>query len=62
MHTSESIYELVVKDEDRDVWKIYLARSKWELARKYAKVSPIVNSSHLPLRFVHRLRVKEMSF
>lgn len=39
MHTNQSIFELVVKDEDRDVWKIYLARSNWDLARKYAKVS-----------------------
>lgn len=38
MHTDQSIFELVVKDEDRDVWKIYLARSNWELARRYAKV------------------------
>jgi hypothetical protein len=42
MHTKQSIFELVVKDEDRDVWKIYLARSNWELARKYAKVSFIL--------------------
>ncbi|SCV68374.1 BQ2448_495 [Microbotryum intermedium] len=37
MHTDQSIFELVIKDEDRDVWKTYLQRSNWELARKYAK-------------------------
>lgn len=38
MHTDQSIFELVIKDEDRDVWKIYLGRSNWELARRHAKV------------------------
>lgn len=38
MHTEQSIYELVVRDEDRDVWKVYLARGQWENARKHAKV------------------------
>ncbi|KDE09671.1 hypothetical protein MVLG_00077 [Microbotryum lychnidis-dioicae p1A1 Lamole] len=37
MHTDQSIFELVIKDEDRDVWKTYLQRSNWELACKYAK-------------------------
>ncbi|GAA5995221.1 tethering complex subunit PEP3 [Rhodotorula paludigena] len=37
MHTEQSIYELVVRDEDRDVWKVYLARGQWENARKHAK-------------------------
>lgn len=38
MYTDQAIYEIVIKDEDRDVWKIYLARSNWDLARRYAKV------------------------
>ncbi|KAK4699337.1 vacuolar protein sorting-associated protein 18, partial [Phenoliferia sp. Uapishka_3] len=37
MFTDQSIYEIVIKDEDRDVWKIYLGRNNWELARRYAK-------------------------
>ncbi|KAM0756677.1 hypothetical protein T439DRAFT_341664 [Meredithblackwellia eburnea MCA 4105] len=41
MYTNEGIYELVMKDEDRDVWKTYLGRGNWGLARRYAK-----NSTH----------------
>ncbi|GAA5878842.1 hypothetical protein JCM1840_000732 [Sporobolomyces johnsonii] len=37
MYTDSAIYELVVKDEDRDVWKIYLGRQNWVLARRFAK-------------------------
>ncbi|GAA5958403.1 hypothetical protein JCM3765_007864 [Sporobolomyces pararoseus] len=37
MYTESSIYELVIKDEDREVWKIYLSRQNWELAKRYAK-------------------------
>jgi hypothetical protein len=39
MYTESSIYELVIKDEDREVWKLYLSRQNWELAKRYAKVS-----------------------
>ena len=38
LYTDQAIYEIVIKDEDRDVWKIYLARANWDLARRYAKV------------------------
>ncbi|GAA5923143.1 tethering complex subunit PEP3 [Sporobolomyces koalae] len=37
MFTESSIYELVIKDEDRQVWKVYLARQNWALAKRYAK-------------------------
>ncbi|KAM0793369.1 hypothetical protein ACM66B_000824 [Microbotryomycetes sp. NB124-2] len=37
MYADQSIFELVIKDEDRNVWKTHLSRSNWELARKYAK-------------------------
>ncbi|GAA5992074.1 hypothetical protein JCM10908_000728 [Rhodotorula pacifica] len=37
MHTETSIFELVIRDEDRDVWKVYLTRQNWELAKKSAK-------------------------
>lgn len=57
MHTNQSIYEIVVKDEDRDVWKIYLGRSNWELARRYAKVrhSPFIPLApgYLEIRIDH---------
>lgn len=39
MYTESLIYELVIKDEDREVWKVYLARQNWDLAKRYAKVS-----------------------
>ncbi|GAA6060223.1 hypothetical protein JCM10212_002302 [Sporobolomyces blumeae] len=37
MYTESAIYEVVIKDEDRDVWKIYLGRQNWDVARKHAK-------------------------
>lgn len=37
IYTDASIFELVVKDEDRDVWKIYLDRGAHDSALKYAK-------------------------
>lgn len=39
MHTETSIFELVIRDEDRDIWKTYLARQNWEQAKRAAKVS-----------------------
>lgn len=39
LHTDQSIFELVIQDEDRDVWKTYLARSNWDEALRHAKVS-----------------------
>lgn len=50
MYTESSIYELVVKDEDRDVWKIYLSRQNWDLAKRHAKVS-----NHTLMAQAHRL-------
>jgi hypothetical protein len=41
MHTETSIFELVIRDEDRDVWKVYLARQNWDQAKRSAKVSPL---------------------
>lgn len=40
MHTETSIFELVIRDEDRDVWKVYLARQNWDQAKRTAKASP----------------------
>ncbi|BGP21553.1 tethering complex subunit [Rhodotorula toruloides] len=37
MHTDSAIYELVIRDEDRDVWRVYLARGNWEAAKRVAK-------------------------
>lgn len=40
LYTDQSIFELVINNEDREVWKIYLNRSNWSEALRYAKVSP----------------------
>jgi len=37
LFTSREIFEIVVRDEDRDVWKIMLQGQKFEEATKYAK-------------------------
>ncbi|GAA6004427.1 hypothetical protein JCM10207_000722 [Rhodosporidiobolus poonsookiae] len=37
LHTDSSLYELVVRDEDRGVWRVYLGRGNWDAARKWAK-------------------------
>jgi hypothetical protein len=38
VYTNLSLFELIAENEDRDVWKIYLDRSKFDVALKYAKV------------------------
>ncbi|KAK7468755.1 tethering complex subunit [Stygiomarasmius scandens] len=37
IYTDQSIFELLVGNEDRDVWKIYLQRSQFGVALKYCK-------------------------
>ncbi|PWN40101.1 hypothetical protein IE81DRAFT_325904 [Ceraceosorus guamensis] len=37
IYTDGSIFEVVVKDEDRDVWWIYLQRGQFDAALKHAK-------------------------
>lgn len=39
--TDQSLFELVVANEDRDVWKIYLEKEQFDIALRYAKVSTI---------------------
>jgi vacuolar protein sorting-associated protein 18 len=39
VYTSQSLFELVIGNEDRDVWKVYLEKGKFDVALKYAKVS-----------------------
>jgi hypothetical protein len=36
--TGQSIYELVVEDEDRDVWRLYLKARSYDTALKFCKV------------------------
>jgi len=38
VYTNQALYEIVVKDEDRDVWKARLEAGEFEDALKYAKV------------------------
>ncbi|KAI8456761.1 Pep3/Vps18/deep orange family-domain-containing protein [Phakopsora pachyrhizi] len=37
VYSSDSIFEMVVKDEARDVWKIYLSRQAFDMALRFAK-------------------------
>ncbi|KAF5374819.1 hypothetical protein D9758_000409 [Tetrapyrgos nigripes] len=39
IYTDQSIFELLVGNEDRDVWKIYLQRSQFDVALRYAKTA-----------------------
>ena len=47
--TDQSIFELGVTNEHRDVWKIYLEQGKYDIALQYAKVY------HLDIFFLDRL-------
>lgn len=38
-YTDQSIFELVVGNENRDVWQIYLAQQKFDIALRYAKTA-----------------------
>lgn len=35
--TTSGLWEIIITEEDRDVWKIYLLQKKWETALKFAK-------------------------
>ncbi|KAG6911537.1 hypothetical protein DXG01_011839 [Tephrocybe rancida] len=39
VYTDQSLFELVVGNEDRDVWKIYLEKQEFDTALKYAKTA-----------------------
>jgi vacuolar protein sorting-associated protein 18 len=39
--TAAAIFEVVVTDEDRDVWEHYLTEGQFELALQYAKVQTV---------------------
>ena len=38
VYTDSSLFELVVSNEDRDVWKVYLEKGMPDVALQYAKV------------------------
>ncbi|CEP18639.1 hypothetical protein [Parasitella parasitica] len=37
IYTSDAMYELVIKDEERDVWKLYLQKKDYEMALQYCE-------------------------
>ena len=37
IYTTFSIYELSVENEERDVWKLYLEKSQYDMALQYCK-------------------------
>lgn len=37
IYTTDAMYELVIKDEDRDVWKLYLQKKQYAVALQYCK-------------------------
>ncbi|KAG6888839.1 hypothetical protein C0992_007397 [Termitomyces sp. T32_za158] len=39
IYTDQSLFELVVSNEDRDVWKIYLNKKHFEIALNFAKTA-----------------------
>lgn len=39
VYTARSIFELVLGEEDRDVWRIYLERRNYDAAERYAKTA-----------------------
>ncbi|KAJ9057802.1 tethering complex subunit, variant 3 [Entomophthora muscae] len=39
VHTAQNIYELILTQEDRDVWKFYLDKSQYSDALSYAKTT-----------------------
>lgn len=38
VYTDQSLFELLVGNEDRDVWKVYLENGKFDVALRHAKV------------------------
>jgi hypothetical protein len=37
VYTDQSLFELIVGNEDRDVWKINLQKENFDVALRYAK-------------------------
>lgn len=49
VYTDQSIFELLVDNEDRDVWKLYLQKGEFDVALRYAKVTShnVARSSYI---------------
>ena len=50
VYTDQSLFELVVTNEHRDVWKIYLEKGKYDLALQYTTVRCHDPTLHCSLR------------
>lgn len=58
MYTDQSLFELIVANEDRDVWKIYLEKGQFDTALKYAKVGQDASfESPVRERLIHLARL-----
>jgi hypothetical protein len=61
IYTDQSLFELVVGNEDRDVWNLYLERGNHEVALRYAKVGQLSIKSHL-INTLHRQQTNVIGF
>jgi hypothetical protein len=41
--TDQSLFEIVIGNEDRDVWKIYLEKGQFETALRFSKVNNYIS-------------------
>jgi hypothetical protein len=57
--TDQSLFELVVGNEDRDIWKVYLEKGQFEVALRYSKVRLRAQYIALGLNRFTRLPVNE---
>lgn len=56
VYTDQSLFELVVANEDKDVWKSYLDKGNYEVALRYAKVRRF-SSSQLDGTYLRRVQI-----
>lgn len=47
IYTTAAIYEMVIKNEDKDVWQLYLDKKEYGLALDYCKTGDQRNKVHL---------------
>lgn len=62
-YTDQSLFELIVGNEDRDVWKINLQKENFDVALKYAKARHFQNIAVLVLTYSgNRRQDRETSY
>src|ERR1700722_3591489 len=64
VYTNQSLFELDPANENRDIWKIYLEKGKFETALKYTKVT-LLTKLFITLSSLttwHRRQAKEIMF